>query len=257
MKKKIFLTKQIHSCFATVSTGDVFLYKLIDTDEVFDKEIERYGDNKLLLIKLEAEKMFYQIGLISHTINKRATKEEMDNIVKPYLKDGWTKKYPKEVKDYFNRMRTKETKKRENQGYLFPEYKKNRKSIEFKGGFSDIVYNRPSFKQYASGNPFGYIGHFVRKERLDKYLEKSFMGIKLPKKIAISLIDVLVLWLTSTDGRHFGDSLEDCSFARQKEKINNHLSSIFNKGFIYSLPEHDGSYKTFLKLEEKYKDILL
>jgi hypothetical protein len=251
--KKIFLSKQVHSCFASVSSGDIFLYKEVKNKE---KGIEQYGDDKILVIVTEPLKNFYDRGLYSgRPLGNNATKEEMEVLIRPYLKEGWKRKQPKEIKEYYKRERTKEYNRRKKEGYILIDYKKNRKPIEYKGGFSDIVYNHPHFQDYVKNGCFGYIGHYVRKAKLDAYIEKQFFSI-IPKE-PVDLVELLVCWLTSSDGRHFGDSLEGYSLKKQKEKINNYLLEMYNNAYIYNLPEHKGSGASTLKLKEKYKEYLL
>jgi hypothetical protein len=257
--KKIFLSKQVHSCFASLSSNDIFLYKEIkNIKDNKEKEIERYGDNQVLVIIIEPIKTFYDRGLYSHRpFDNRATPGEMKTTIQPYIKEGWKVKSPKEIGDYFKRERLKEYNKRKKEGYILIDYEKNRKPIEYKGGFSDLIYNHPKFQNYIKGGCFGYIGHYARKVKLDQYIEKQFLSIKMPKKTMFNLEYLLVQWLTSSDGRHFGDSLEYYSFEKQKEKIRNYLPQMYNNAFVYSLSEHQGSYKSTLDLKEKYKDYLL
>jgi hypothetical protein len=60
------------------------------------------------------------------------------------------------------------------------------------------------------------------------------------------------VWLTSSDARHWMDSVEDESNSVFKSKFEANLSNIFNRGFIYSLDEHEGSLKSTQELLTKY-----
>lgn len=148
-----------------------------------------------------------------------------------------------------------EQKKRE--GYVLHKNYKSLVSDDYRGGFSEKVFMHPYLSNYIKSNGvFGYIGHSVRKVMLDKYIEKKFLSLK-PKKLDVDLVLLLAIWLTSTDGRHFGDYLEGYSLKKQKELIDSNIKNMFNKAYIYNLPEHNGTYKSSLELEETYKGKLL
>lgn len=127
--------------------------------------------------------------------------------------------------------------------------------MDFNGGFSKDILGNEILKKYIGigKGVFGYIGHSIRTKNLDKYLEatffKKFFDIE-------NCFDVFCTWLTSTDGRDFGDSLENYSFNEQQIKIDKYINSIFEIGFIYSRPEHDGTLGSTNKLREKYNDYI-
>jgi len=76
------------------------------------------------------------------------------------------------------------------------------------GGFSDEVFNSPSFQKYGRG--FGYLYHELRSTANDKFTEKVLKSYKLsPRQIGAFLI--------SRQGRHWGDEL---SFNRREESQN-------------------------------------
>ena len=88
--------------------------------------------------------------------------------------------------------------------------------------------------------------------------EKEFMKITRPMYIGVpELIDLFTCWLTSSDGRHFGDSLEEFSFVKQKEMIDKYLPNMYNTAFVYNLKEHKGSLASTIDLSAKYKHRLI
>ena len=66
------------------------------------------------------------------------------------------------------------------------------------GGFSDGVFNTHSFQNYRHG--FGWVGHELRTDALDKFTEKTF------KKLGMSDREIGA-FVTSRIGRKWGDAL--------------------------------------------------
>lgn len=257
MKKVLFVSKHIHSCFASWSSGDVTLYKRVKRIEDAKELItETYGDKFITVAVAEPDKTFYDRGLATRPMSY-ATKEEMTSKCTPYIKEGWTNVRPKEIKSYWNREKIKRQKANRRAGFIFWKEDTRVKPILYRGGFSSTVYNNKHFIEYTKKRTFGYIGHCVRKVMLDKALEKSFMSLTPPTTIPKDImVDLFVCWLTSTDGRHFGDSLEDLKLSEQKKKISNRIKSIYNLAYVFSLPEHKGTYSSTQLLTELHKDKL-
>ena len=69
-------------------------------------------------------------------------------------------------------------------------------------------------KEYVSSNcVFGWIGHSVRKVELDKIIED---GLRLRGLSSSKMYN----WISSSDGRHFGDSLSGLTLQEQIKEIN-------------------------------------
>lgn len=259
--RQIVVIKHIHSCFASLSSSDVFLYRKINKiSDLRDETVkEKTGDNQILVIHLSEDETFSNRGLYSgspmgtHYENTPEFKE----LVNSYFKQrkGWTKERPKILSDYYRREEQREHDKRVKEGYVLPSYERHRPIREFQGGFSDIVFKNKILQDYIKPyHPSGYIGHFGRKANLDRYLEKKFLALK--PKVEINLVDMLAEWLTSSDGRHFGDTLEGQSFKAQRKLIDERIKRIFNLAFIYSRPEHEGTLASTNLLEQKYEGVL-
>jgi hypothetical protein len=257
---KYFEKMQIHSCFASASSSDVRLYKKLNNKDfefyktsksIFNhNDAKIYGDNKIQIVFRE-DKTFYEKGLYTKPFTSFEKTPEFEKLVNCYVKEGYSKKCPKEINDYFKREEKSGYKKAKKAGFFLAEKPyEELTSNDFKGGFSDTIFNNKILSDYigTGSSVFGYIGHCVRQIKIDKYLETSFF-----KKFfdIENSFDIFCTWLTSTDGRHFADSLEDCCFEEQKQKINNHLNEIFKLGFIYSKPEHKGTHESTCKIEEE------
>ena len=258
--KRLFLVKQIRSGFFTASSNDEWIYKEIgNKKEINTKKVEEVvGDRFIKIFYLGPDMTFYEKALrekVSFSIfRKYHNTIEFKDLVKTYIDDGWTIERPQAVKEYDERANDRYWAKRKRDGYVL--YKRELSSEDYKGGFTDKVFGNKDLQEYLKvGGAFGYIGHQVRKPILDKYIEKKFLSLK--PRGDVNLVELLVNWLTSTDGRHFGDSLNRLPFKSQKIKVNEHLKEMFNLGYIYSKEEHNGTYKSVVELKKKYAKALL
>lgn len=102
---------------------------------------------------------------------------------------------------------------------------------------------------------FGYLGSTARTHRHDETIEQIFENIivTLDNK-SLDKWKALGSWLTSTDARHFMDSIEDESIEVFKQKIKEYSFNIIIQGFIYDLPEHKGTWGSTIRLQKIYKD---
>ena len=100
---RIRLSKQIHSCFADVSSADVFVHKVVDmefmpfvgmyiTDVDFEEKIEQitYDINtREITAYLEEEKTFYEKGLHEGGFIDYHNDPKFLEIVESYLNQNW------------------------------------------------------------------------------------------------------------------------------------------------------------------------
>ena len=113
--------------------------------------------------------------------------------------------------------------------------------------FSDSVFNCKELKEYvSSGCPFGWIGHSVRKAELDKEIEE---GLRLRGLSSSKMYN----WISSSDGRHFGDSLDGLSSQEQIKEIHKNLNRMFNMCLIYGDENHTGLLSSSNKIREEMK----
>jgi len=264
---KLVIIKHVHSCFASVASGDIWLYRVFENvDEngikkhikKLAKGYERVDDDiaNIVSVYVDSDKTFYEKGLHTKGMPSFAGTPDFLALIDQYKKEGWIDE-PIDVRQAREAKREREyiaeAARRKAAGYVFSGYKRIEK---FDGGFSEKLLNVPSLATYIknSGN-FGYIGHFGRKFVTDAYLEKEFMRLNVPEEF--NKTEILATWLTSTDGRHFCDSIEDDDDDVAKNKIKKYLPEIFNLGFIYSREEHGGSGADTQALRKKYADKLL
>jgi hypothetical protein len=130
----------------------------------------------------------------------------------------------------------------------YEEYKNN--PALYQGGFSNEVFNSKELYNYVkSGHAFGWIGHSgARTAAHDKQIEKGLRkrGIS-PSK--------MYNWISSGDGRHFGDSLEGYTKEEQKAKIEARLNEMYNLCIIYSTPSHGGMLTDSNRVREEFKKL--
>lgn len=263
MKKPIVITKQIHSCFASSSTSDEFLVIVTDTKEI-DFEIKKdsviiskkfpglngekisdeiYGDSKYVGFYLEEDKTFYNKGLHSNKIFGRDAEfhntPEFLALVKSYYDKGFKKDrdIPAQ-KAFWEREKIKSQKEaRKQKLVLWMDFETLNANPElYKGGFSAEVFNTPKLKEYVSkGFAHGWIGHSSgRTVANDRQIEAGLRKRGIPSHKMYN-------WISSSDGRHFGDSLEGCSKKEQKISIENYLNGMYNVCLIYGAPFHEGT----------------
>jgi len=119
------------------------------------------------------------------------------------------------------------------------------KPKEYQGGFSNEVFE--ALKEYASsGLVFGYLGHEGRTIELDKVIEEELKNMGLTPHL-------MYCWISSTDGRHTMDYIEDKPLWAQIEYIRLNKNSIYNLCIIYNDPEQDGTLDSTIKVREKLK----
>ncbi len=120
------------------------------------------------------------------------------------------------------------------------------------GGFSlETFFEEILISYVEKGICFGYIGHSCRKVWVDKLLAE--ICLKYIKN------EDFAAWLTSTDGRHFGNAIEcmveDNDRAGVEAYIKESLQSIHNLAVIYNHPEHKGNLTSTIELERKLADM--
>jgi len=238
---KNIVSLHVHSCFASVSSGDVFLYKLVDHVKFHPKGQSAItnGDpadmeNAVGIIEFDgqawplgevniegdwivwyiADTTFYWDGLR----NRRSAFDGFDiqGSVDTHKANGFGDRpsdYAADVKAIREAKDTSEIKRRTEDGYVFPVTCFMDTAVEMQGGFSDEVFNHPALIDYLSKSKdgkiyaHGYIGNSNRRKHLDRFLE-----FHLRSNLGWS-VDEVALWLTSSYGRHFCDSYEqemDC-----------------------------------------------
>ncbi len=264
----VVISKHIHASTSSWSSKDEYVNIVTKAKEI-DFNIEPNGMklssvkfpmlNGELIDSISEDKKFIGIHLKSDTtfnyrrglsmIGDSAEKTpEFQALVKSYTDKGFTteKNIPSQTA-FYERQRIKSRKQLKKAGVVLwmgyeayqghPEY--------FQGGFSDEVFNSPQLKKYIGNaqSVHGWIGHSQGRTKYgDKIIEKGL------RKRGISPSD-MYNWISSSSGRHFGDSMEDCSKIEQKEKIENELNNIYNSCLTYGCPTHKGTMNSTVDIE--------
>lgn len=225
---RYFENKQIHSCMASFSSNDVFVTREIERDEFLLHHGEKTVSRKhgFSVAYAEADKRFYA-GFLGDRV---AATELQAYIEATYLSRGWVMDHPflKPAQEaQWKDDEIADQQRREREGYVIPEWSKDVPPDAYQGGFSGDVFFNPSLYNYVKGGGcHGFIGHSVRKPKLDAYLERKFLKVDADKSL-------FAMWLTSTGGRHFGDSLEGAAFAVQRAYIRKNVAGLVEQAKGY------------------------
>lgn len=266
---KYVVVVHIHGCFAACSSSDNWLYLEFDAKKPaknfihnLENQFRNFEYREVNVSKIDdvtafycADKTFYNVREFSKHYNGTP---EYEALIARYKTFCLVDDEPASLRNHYDNDRKREYEPRTKKKFVFcfPYEEYSRDKIQ--GGFSDAVFNHNTIVNYTKEHPCGFIGHSVRKSRLDAYMEKAFMKITRPMYIGVpELIDLFTCWLTSSDGRHFGDSLEEFSFVKQKEMIDKYLPNMYNTAFVYNLKEHKGSLASTIDLSAKYKHRLI
>jgi hypothetical protein len=253
--KPVVIVKHLHSCCASSSSNDEWLYIETTKDKIdfevnediqikesknipavsFDKIEEITENGNLLTIYLESDKRFYNRSLRQR--REDATKEEMDELVKLYIDKGFSKEEPLIKNINYQQKKQVENMFRKNLGFVLIDYEKDRNPEEFQGGLSDKLFKNKILQDYLKSIAFGYIGAFGRTFSGDRLVEKTLREHNFSDT-------EISLFMTSRSGRHFADGLGSYdSFENDKEHIKNKLI-----GYM------EDAYNSFIKEEvEKLK----
>lgn len=273
--KTVVFTKHIHSTFSSFSSNDVFLKIVAKMSELdFTPNLnttiqskkfpalngetieEITGDSKFAGVYVSDEKTFYNKALHerNHFGNFHKT-PEFNALVQKYKDKGFAKiDYIEEQEKYRERERQKQSNLLKKCGVVlymdYEEYSKN--PPLYQGGFSDAVFRSPKLYQYVSkGGVYGWIGNSsVRTSEHDIQIETGL------RKRGISSSE-MYNWISSSNGRHFAESLDGYTKKEQKAKINASLNNMYNCCIIYGCPSHEGLFKDTVDIEEKLKKINL
>ena len=141
---------------------------------------------------------------------------------------------------------------RKEEGFVYCKKYDQMTAEDYKGSLEKAL-TQDTIDYISYGVVAGYLGHSARKHEHDKYIEKIIENIIMTvDDIEVNKWDTLSSWLSSTDARHWMDSVEDLHMIQFKEKFNNYVSELMTLGFIYGLEEHKGTYTSTMELEEKY-----
>ena len=275
--KPIFQIIHIHSCLASFSSKDKWMYKQVENDEIVEPgyvpcEVENKTNSQILKIESEEYETYTVIYYKNDSLYNNGLKNRglshihpnqnqiLNQIIEGYEKLGFSTKEPELYKKLSNERREKEKKediiKRKEKGCVFTGDEYNEKQDKtnllkyIKGGFSKKVFTK-ELKEYCSkGIPFGYIGHNCRTIQSDKIIEKILLKTLTPQQLAT--------WLTSGDGRHTGDWIEDRIFNEEfdwlKDYFKKKAPSIYNMVIIWNQTHHEGNMKSTSEIRKELEE---
>jgi len=262
-RRTIVFSLQIHSSNSSYSSNDVWMYvEIIDKPDfklpeegysinsvkypmLDGKRVKYISQDKLCVgITLESDKTFYHRGGLGHDSSDT---KEFKEIVKSYKEKGFVRAEPVSLRELHDRLEERERQKLRRAGVvLWMNYELYKKNISlYQGGFSDALFNCKHLKEYiGGGGAFGWIGHSGgRTFHGDKVIESGL-------KMRGLTYDKMTNWISSSSGRHFGDSLEGCNKKEQKNKIEDSLNSMFNNCLIYGAPDHGGMLTDSMRIAD-------
>lgn len=278
--KKTIVVKHIHSSFTSTGINDVLLYAIISAKNVDfiakanksvaskknkfinNEKVHKILEDKLItVIYLKSDKTFYNRGVLEGNLticNSYHETQDFRDLIKYYIEKGFNlTQRPEELDKFYKRKKQQRKDELKADGHVLwmgldeIEYK------DYQGGFSNDLFNDRELKNYINTvgsfiGVYGWIGHLVRTVTLDKAIEEGLIkrGLSCSK---------MINWIVSTDGMHFGNSLEGLTETQQLKRIDNYLNTIFNLCLIYGERYLKGSLysKEEIKSELKEKGWLL
>lgn len=281
MNKTLLFSLHINSCFASSSSNDAWLNVTTKESEI-DFELPTKagkringskkfpmlnglcvdcieGDKWFKSIYFESDKTFYNKAFSAGKgfLHKcYSDTQEFKELVQKYADMGWNigRETPKEQKDFWDRQERAYRRKQKKEGIVLHKKYEDLTPSDYQGGFSDELFNSPGIKNYIERNAvFGWIGDSgARKAEHDRLIEAGLKERGLSYKAMSN-------WITSSDGRHFADSLCGKELNEQLEDIKKYLNTMFNLALIYGSENHGGMLNDTIRIREDYesKGILL
>ena len=141
---------------------------------------------------------------------------------------------------------------RKEEGFVFCKRYDEMTSEDYKGSLEKAL-TKTTIDYISSGVVAGYFGHSARKHEHDQYIEEIIDKIIITVDgVKVDKLEIFSIWLTSSDARHWMDSIEDLELEEFKLKLNNCIPELMTTGYIYSLKEHKGTYTSTMELNNIY-----
>ncbi len=153
---------------------------------------------------------------------------------------------------YWEKKSEEENKARKKAGFVYHKKYDDMTPADYKGKLSKSLTDEV-MEYLSSGGCHGYLGHSWRKLSHDLIIEKIVKKSKFfVDGVEVDKWSVLGTWLTSSDARHWMDSREDETNEEFESAFKSSLSYILGRGYIYSLPEHEGTMGSTNKLSNDF-----
>jgi len=137
-------------------------------------------------------------------------------------------------------------------GFIYCKKYEEMTSEDYKGSLNKSL-TQTTIDYISSGVVAGYLGHSARKHEHDKYIEEIIDKIIITVDcVEVDKLEIFSIWLTSSDARHWMDSVEELELDEFKVKLNDYIPELMSTGYIYSLKEHKGTYKSTMELNDIY-----
>lgn len=168
-------------------------------------------------------------------------------------KEGEPDVYKQFRKQESERYKINYEKERKEKEYVLHKFDyKEQTSKDYVGGFDlDIIFEEILISYIEKGLVFGYIGHSCRKIWVDQLLAKLLLPVMKKEDFAA--------WLTSSGGRHFGDSIEHLVETNDKQgveqEIKRQLPYIHDQAIVYNHPEHGGTLGSSADIWDKLHNL--
>jgi len=205
-----------------------------------------YSDGEADIVVLKNDTRFC-VGRLGHDSSKTPA---FLAVVNKYIAAGWVAGYPAICHQFWQRRAVEASETARMAGYV-----NWRDSIgeptplaERFGGFSPFVTDNPQFRRYIAGTVFGWLGSRSRTQQIDALLEELFRERGLTS-------DEIYSWVSSTEGRHFGDYLDDLPLNKQAAYIRENIGNFCNSAMAYSDPNHKGTLRSTIELKQRNKDL--
>ena len=170
------------------------------------------------------------------------------------IKQLFVKGFSEDARKYWDKQENINNTQRKMEGYIYCKKYEDMTIEDYKGALKDALTNT-TLNYISNKGVFGYLGHSFRQLEHDKHIEKVFNNLTVTLDDSeINKWDILSSWLTSSDARHWMDSVEDKLMVQFREKFNDYIPELVLLGYIYNLDEHQGTYASTMKLSEKYKN---
>lgn len=171
------------------------------------------------------------------------------SLVSAYRNAGWIDGCSEVARSYFKRCAVLRAEESRVAGHI------NWRSIlgeptpvdELCGGFSNFVTDNPRFREYIAGRVFGWIGASSRTSQIDALLEELFRQRDLTS-------EEMFCWISSTEGRHFGDYVEDLPLNKQVAYVVENADHFCNSAVAYCDPSHLGTLRSTIEVKRKTKN---